>query len=173
MATKEPKPKPVKEPKKKVPEAPKSEPVTVTVDDETADAIGLAPGEYNGTKTVHKDRTEYAILNDEGEVVATFDEAVEEEVADETTGEPVPTASVGPIKGTLEGKPDKVRKQSAKEPEVIDKSVVAQSVEEQFAALAKTLSDTVGVKQPRQLRWALKALEDAKDLALRHVNQNL
>lgn len=100
-------------------------------------------------------------------------DAVEEEVADEIKAEPAPTASVGPIKGTLEGEPDKVRKQPVKKGKAIDKSAVAQAVEEQFESLKKTLIGTSGEKRPRQLRWALNALDDAKELAFRHVNQNL
>lgn len=87
-------------------------------------------------------------------------------------------AAVGPVAGTLEGQPDAIKTTEA--PAKVGKTskksqaLVAQSIEEQFAAIQKTLEGTNSdKKQPRQLRWALRALEAAKDAALRHVQHNV
>lgn len=86
-------------------------------------------------------------------------------------------AAVGPVAGTLEGEPDDVK--AAPAPKTTKASKVAQdklntNLEGQFAEIRKTLEGTTDArKQPRQLRWALRALDAAEDAAKRHVQHNV
>ncbi len=83
-------------------------------------------------------------------------------------------ANVGPVAGTLEVQPDAVKAPEAA-PKVgtakaKTKDLLGRQLEEQFAAIQKTLTESCKEKkQPRQLRWALRSLDDAKDLAVRYV----
>jgi hypothetical protein len=87
-------------------------------------------------------------------------------------------ASVGPVKGSLETKPDvpaikPVEGLKVGKPVSKSKTVYEQEVNEQFNTIEKTLLATNDAKkQPRQLRWALKSLDAAKDAALRHIRHN-
>ncbi len=96
--------------------------------------------------------------------------------AAETSEKPT-NASVGPVTGTLEGKPDSVKQpasQKVGKAHATPKAVLEQKVVKAFGAVEKILLETNGnaKKQPRQLRWALKSLDAAKDAALRHVKHN-
>lgn len=82
------------------------------------------------------------------------------------------TASVGPVEGTLEANPDEVNTPTPKGKKGKFGGVSAdfgQRFDDLAAALAATNKEK---KQPRQLRWALKALDAAKDAALRHIQHN-
>jgi hypothetical protein len=82
-------------------------------------------------------------------------------------------ASVGPIAGTLETKPDAPKVATPAPRDRKARDAAEQKVNEQFNAIEKTLLDTnKDKKQPRQLRWALRSLDAAKDAALRHIKHN-
>lgn len=87
------------------------------------------------------------------------------------------TASVGPVAGTLEASPDAIKPhvgEKVGKAHKKGKALAEQAINEQFNALEKTLLETnSGPKQPRQLRWALRSLDAAKDAALRHIRHNV
>lgn len=82
-------------------------------------------------------------------------------------------ATVGPVEGTLEASEDTPTTNPAKA-EKAPPYDVEKLLKDQFAAITNTLTKTsLGPKQPRQLRWALKSLEAAQDAAMRHVKHNV
>lgn len=85
---------------------------------------------------------------------------------------PKDQASVGPITGEIEatpGAPAPAPEKKAKK----DSTALVAALEQQYVSYKKILTDSnAGKKQPRQLRWALKALDAAHDAALRHVRHN-
>lgn len=87
---------------------------------------------------------------------------------------PAGSGSVGPIDGTLEGKPDVPAADPAPKAPGKPNYDVEKLIKDQFAAIENTLAKTcLEGKQPRQLRFALTALEAAKDQALRHIKHNV
>lgn len=83
-------------------------------------------------------------------------------------------ASVGPVTGTLEGEADAPAAPAKPATKAKgNKDGIHSVLDEQFGEIEKTLLAThSGPKQPRQLRWALKSLDAAKDAAKRHVLHN-
>ncbi len=84
-------------------------------------------------------------------------------------------ANVGPVDGTLESQPDEAAKavKPAKAAPKADKHKTRDELINHFATVEKFLLATnLDKKLPRQLRWALRALDAAKDAAVRHVHHN-
>ncbi len=87
---------------------------------------------------------------------------------------PVSAANVGPIAGEIEEVLDEPVSQGSKKKTGKGGEKLAADLENKFGEIAKMLSDSnTGKKEPRQLRWALKSLDAAKDAAMRHVRHNV
>lgn len=85
-------------------------------------------------------------------------------------------AAVGPVAGTLEGNPDEVKTAAPKVSKASKDAQVkaAAEISAQFLVIRNMLEGTnKEKKQPRQLRWALRAVDAAEDAALRHVQHNV